>query len=128
MPIAHLKPYPRNARTHSRKQIKQIANSIRRFGFAHRPAEQHLAPDQCHLFVSASLRRRPMRRRARSHPQSGHQPARASEGCGQSPWHGGFAGRAQWVPTDATMIRGKANRRLAASRPGCPALRRARWG
>jgi DNA modification methylase len=33
MPIASLKPYARNARTHSRKQIKQIANSIQRFGF-----------------------------------------------------------------------------------------------
>jgi DNA modification methylase len=33
IPIASLKPYPRNARTHSRKQIKQIANSIQRFGF-----------------------------------------------------------------------------------------------
>ena len=28
-----LKPYSRNARTHSRKQIRQIANSIERFGF-----------------------------------------------------------------------------------------------
>ena len=28
-----LRPYPRNARTHSKKQIKQIANSIERFGF-----------------------------------------------------------------------------------------------
>lgn len=28
-----LKPYSRNARTHSKKQIKQIAASIRRFGF-----------------------------------------------------------------------------------------------
>ena len=28
-----LKPYPRNARTHSKKQIKQIAASIERFGF-----------------------------------------------------------------------------------------------
>lgn len=28
-----LKPYPRNARTHSRKQIKQITASIERFGF-----------------------------------------------------------------------------------------------
>jgi DNA modification methylase len=28
-----LKPYPRNARTHSKKQIGQIAASIRRFGF-----------------------------------------------------------------------------------------------
>ena len=29
-----LKPYARNARTHSRKQIKQIADSIKTFGFA----------------------------------------------------------------------------------------------
>ena len=28
-----LKPYPRNARIHSRKQIRQIADSIERFGF-----------------------------------------------------------------------------------------------
>lgn len=32
--IADLKPYPGNARTHSRKQVKQIAASIQRFGFA----------------------------------------------------------------------------------------------
>jgi DNA modification methylase len=31
--IADLKPYARNARTHSRKQIRQIAESIRTFGF-----------------------------------------------------------------------------------------------
>jgi ParB-like chromosome segregation protein Spo0J len=28
-----LKPYPRNARTHSKMQIRQIAESIRQFGF-----------------------------------------------------------------------------------------------
>lgn len=33
MSIGELKPYPRNARTHSKKQIKQIAKSIERFGF-----------------------------------------------------------------------------------------------
>ena len=32
-PIADLKPYPRNARTHSKKQIRQIAKSIQEFGF-----------------------------------------------------------------------------------------------
>lgn len=32
-PIISLCPYPRNARTHSRKQLKQIAASIERFGF-----------------------------------------------------------------------------------------------
>lgn len=31
--ITELKPNPRNARTHSKKQIKQIASSIKRFGF-----------------------------------------------------------------------------------------------
>jgi DNA modification methylase len=33
MPIDALRPYGRNARTHSRKQIRQIARSIERFGF-----------------------------------------------------------------------------------------------
>lgn len=32
-PIGELKPYKRNARTHSKKQIQQIARSIERFGF-----------------------------------------------------------------------------------------------
>src|SRR6266404_924858 len=31
--ISELKPYPRNARTHSRKQVKQIAAAITEFGF-----------------------------------------------------------------------------------------------
>ena len=31
--IQNLVPYVRNARTHSRRQIRQIADSIRRFGF-----------------------------------------------------------------------------------------------
>jgi len=33
MAVASLRPYSRNARTHSRKQIRQIARSIERFGF-----------------------------------------------------------------------------------------------
>lgn len=33
LPLGALKPYPRNARTHSRKQIRQIASSIEEFGF-----------------------------------------------------------------------------------------------
>jgi ParB-like chromosome segregation protein Spo0J len=32
-PLSRLKPYKNNARTHSKKQIRQIANSIKRFGF-----------------------------------------------------------------------------------------------
>lgn len=32
-PVAALQPYARNARTHSRKQIRQIADSIKAFGF-----------------------------------------------------------------------------------------------
>jgi DNA modification methylase len=31
--VSRLRPYPRNARTHSKKQIRQIADSIKRFGF-----------------------------------------------------------------------------------------------
>src|SRR5829696_7257943 len=31
--VSELKPYGRNARTHSRRQIKQIAASIKGFGF-----------------------------------------------------------------------------------------------
>lgn len=33
MPVEHLTPYARNARTHSKAQLRQIADSIRRFGF-----------------------------------------------------------------------------------------------
>jgi DNA modification methylase len=33
VPIATLRPNPRNPRTHSRRQIKQLAANIRRFGF-----------------------------------------------------------------------------------------------
>ena len=31
--VGALRPYARNARTHSKKQLKQIATSIQRFGF-----------------------------------------------------------------------------------------------
>lgn len=33
IPVSELKPHPRNARTHSRKQVSQIVASIKRFGF-----------------------------------------------------------------------------------------------
>jgi len=33
LPVANLRPRPGNARTHSKKQIRQIADSIRQFGF-----------------------------------------------------------------------------------------------
>src|SRR5215207_4781378 len=33
LPISKLQPYARNARVHSKKQIRQVADSIRRFGF-----------------------------------------------------------------------------------------------
>jgi DNA modification methylase len=33
LPLSQLKPFPRNAKIHSKKQIRQIADSIRRFGF-----------------------------------------------------------------------------------------------
>jgi len=32
MPLDLLKPYPRNPRTHPKRQIEQIANSLQRFG------------------------------------------------------------------------------------------------
>jgi ParB-like chromosome segregation protein Spo0J len=32
-PVDELKDYPRNARTHSKRQIHQIADSIKAFGF-----------------------------------------------------------------------------------------------
>jgi DNA modification methylase len=32
-PLSVLRPFPRNARTHSKKQVQQIARSIERFGF-----------------------------------------------------------------------------------------------
>ena len=32
-PLSELRPHPNNARTHSKKQIRQIANSIEKFGF-----------------------------------------------------------------------------------------------
>ena len=31
--VRELRPYANNARTHSKRQIRQIANSIKRFGF-----------------------------------------------------------------------------------------------
>jgi len=33
IPVRELRPYTNNARTHSKKQIQQIANSIAKFGF-----------------------------------------------------------------------------------------------
>ncbi len=33
LPMSSLKPYPNNARTHSKHQVRQIAESIRQFGF-----------------------------------------------------------------------------------------------
>ena len=45
--ITELKPYSRNARTHSRKQLKQIAASIERFGFTN-PV---LISDECEIIA-----------------------------------------------------------------------------
>lgn len=33
LPLTALKPWPKNARTHSKKQVRQIADSIKEFGF-----------------------------------------------------------------------------------------------
>src|SRR5262249_53865532 len=35
LPVRNLRPNTRNARTHPKKQIKQISNSIRRFGWTY---------------------------------------------------------------------------------------------
>ncbi|MFZ5672091.1 MAG: ParB/Srx family N-terminal domain-containing protein [Pseudomonadota bacterium] len=35
LPVAVLKAWPRNARLHTNEQVKQLAQSIRRFGFTH---------------------------------------------------------------------------------------------
>ena len=35
MPVGKLRPSQRNARTHSKKQIQQIANSVLRFGWTY---------------------------------------------------------------------------------------------
>jgi ParB-like chromosome segregation protein Spo0J len=35
MQVAKLRPSKRNARTHSKKQIEEIVNSIRRFGWTY---------------------------------------------------------------------------------------------
>ena len=42
-----LKPYARNARTHSKKQVRQIAASIERFGFTN-PV---LKSDECEIIA-----------------------------------------------------------------------------
>ncbi|MFC4315840.1 site-specific DNA-methyltransferase [Rhizobium alvei] len=47
LPINTLRPYPGNARTHSKKQINQIADSIQRFGFTN-PV---LVSDDCEIIA-----------------------------------------------------------------------------
>jgi ParB-like chromosome segregation protein Spo0J len=37
-PVHALKPQDRNARTHSKRQVRQIADSMKRFGFDLSPA------------------------------------------------------------------------------------------
>jgi len=64
-PIERLKPYERNARTHSVQQVQQIANSIAEFGFTNpilvEPGRNHRRP--CALARSAP---------ARPHTSAGH--------------------------------------------------------
>ncbi len=66
--LSQLKPNPRNARTHSRRQIRQIADSIEAFGFNN--------PDP-------HRRRRPHHRRAR--PRRGGEAARPDRGADRLP-------------------------------------------
>jgi ParB-like chromosome segregation protein Spo0J len=48
-PVRELRFYPNNARTHSKKQIRQIANSIAKFGFCN-----PVLVDECSAVHSAS--------------------------------------------------------------------------
>ena len=45
-PIKSLRPYPTNARTHSKHQIRQIANSISTFGFTTPVLHRRGRPDR----------------------------------------------------------------------------------
>jgi DNA modification methylase len=47
LPISSLKPSPHNARTHSKRQIRQIADSIRTFGFL-----GHVLIDKDHTIIA----------------------------------------------------------------------------
>ena len=75
--ISDLKPWARNARTHSRKQVRQIADSIETFGFTNpvlidddkkgiffsglicRPSAKHIAGERHVVVVTDRLRRSP---------------------------------------------------------------------
>lgn len=35
MPVSEVKPYDRNAKKHDEKQVKNVAQSIKEFGFVH---------------------------------------------------------------------------------------------
>ena len=35
MPVSMVKPYDRNAKKHDEKQVKNVAQSIKEFGFVH---------------------------------------------------------------------------------------------
>jgi len=47
LPLAKLQPSKRNARTHSKRQIGQLANSIRRFGWTY----PILTDEQCEIIA-----------------------------------------------------------------------------
>ena len=74
LPIADLKPSPRNARTHSRKQIEQIAESIRAFGFVN-----PVLIDEANLVIAGHGRlaqRRSGRHATARESDGGEQPRR----------------------------------------------------
>jgi ParB-like chromosome segregation protein Spo0J len=67
-----LKPYPRNARTHSRRQLKQIVKSIERFGFTNPVlVDDDLTILAGHGRVEAAKARRPAKGANRS--TQGHE-------------------------------------------------------
>jgi hypothetical protein len=66
LPVTSLRPYDRNARTHSKKQIRQIADSIERFGFTN-PV---LISDDGQIIAGHGIRR-PRRRGTMTAKKSG---------------------------------------------------------
>src|ERR1700720_2541811 len=71
LPTGELTPYPRNARTHSKKQIKAIARSIERFGFTN----PGLATSANEILVAPAGRGR----KASRHEHRSGSPDRSSE-------------------------------------------------
>ena len=62
VPVAALEPDPRNARTHSKQQIRQIAASIREFGFVN-----PILIDEANRIIAGVLMQAQSKRKYRSY-------------------------------------------------------------